>query len=90
MRNYYSALELNRDASDHEIEDSLVAMKASDPVTVEEATPVLTDPDRRQAYDRVHAQMSAFGHALPLLVSAKILDTNHWDQRLVEFSSEQS
>lgn len=87
MRNYYSALELTRDASGHEVNQSLVASEAADPEMVEAATPVLTDADRRQTYDQLHAQMSAFAHAMPNLVSAKILDTNHWEQRLVEFDN---
>ncbi len=88
MRNYYSALELAPAASNHDIEEALVESQAADPEMVEEATPILSDPDKRQTYDYLHAQFSAYAHAMPNLVSSKILDTNHWDQRLVEFSND--
>lgn len=88
MRNYYAALELTPTASTHDIEESLVASQAADPEMVEEATPILSDPERRETYDYLHAQFSAYAQAMPNLVSSKILDTNHWDQRLIEFSDD--
>jgi len=84
MRNYYSAMEIKRDAAMVDIMPKLRILAEVESNTAQKAQSILLIEHRKRMYDRVHLQYEAISLAYQAFES-EITDTNDWDRRLVEF-----
>ncbi len=84
MRNLYSRLGVESDASPREMSTALTELHAEDDTLADEIASIVLDAEREPHYRKVHRQFVAAANLVAQLEGLP-RDENHWSRRLKEY-----